>query len=116
MQGDEITRLLMDEYAMKILMAAYNKDVTALDLSRNFEIPIAACYRRINSLESAGLLEMAGEREGRYGKKVKYYRAKLKSATITFLNGKMVAKFTFKSGEEKTIALAKPMPTPGALA
>ncbi|MCK4717734.1 MAG: helix-turn-helix transcriptional regulator [Thermoplasmata archaeon] len=107
MQGEEITRLLMDEYAMKILMAAYNEEINALGISRDYEIPIAACYRRIHSLEEVGLIQMAEERVGAHGKKIRNYRAAIKSATITFIHGQMVVRLTFTTGETKTMTIAR---------
>jgi len=105
MNGDDISQLLTDEYAAKILMAAYKHEVNAISLSRDFEIPIAACYRRLRALESAGLIEMTTQKHGAHGKKIKNYRSLVKSATISFAQGRMMACLHYVDGEEKTLLL-----------
>ena len=102
---DEPARLLTDEYAAKILMATYGREMDALTLSRELEIPIAACYRRIHSLEKAGLLECSGERMGLQGKKIKVYRSLLKQARIEFRNGRLVAELEMSDGRKKEVPL-----------
>ncbi len=105
---EEMVRLLTDEYAAKILMATYGRERDALSLSRELEIPIAACYRRIHALEKNGLLECTGEKMGRQGKKIKFYRSTLKNARIEFVNGRLVARLQFVNGEKREIAVSRP--------
>jgi len=95
----EASQLITDEYAAKILVATYSKARDALDLSRNLGIPIAACYRRIHSLEDAGLLHCEETVMGEMGKAVRRYRSNLKNAYIFFERGKLKVKFQLISGE-----------------
>ena len=104
----EPAKLLTDEYAAKILMATYGREMDALTLSRELEIPIAACYRRIHSLEDAGLLECTGERTGIQGKKIKVYRSLLRRAKIEFKNGRLVAEMEMTDGRKMEAPLALP--------
>ena len=53
----EASRLITDEYAARILVATFKKPKSAIDLSREYGIPIAATYRRIHMLEKAGLIK-----------------------------------------------------------
>lgn len=55
---------------------------SALELSEKLDIPIAACYRKINILESAGLICCEERKLTRAGKRVNMYKAKVKSASI----------------------------------
>jgi len=53
----EASQLLTDEYSAKILLATYKRKISAQEISSLYGIPIAACYRKIRSLEEAGLIE-----------------------------------------------------------
>ena len=56
MHALETSKLLTEEYSAKILLALMGRPKSALELSDKLDIPIAACYRKINLLESAGLI------------------------------------------------------------
>lgn len=83
-----ISRLLADGYSQRILSYTYKKPMSAQKLSKIGRIPIAACYRRIHDLETAGLISIADEKEIYKGRKVKLYRCRLKSASLKFSRGK----------------------------
>ena len=51
----EAGRLLTDGYALRILAAVSYKSKGAQEVSEEYNIPIAACYRRIKELEKAGV-------------------------------------------------------------
>ncbi|MGI0149730.1 MAG: hypothetical protein ACREDF_09405 [Thermoplasmata archaeon] len=46
---------VMSEYSARILLGTFDRAASALELSRRFGIPIAACYRRIKELGGLGL-------------------------------------------------------------
>ncbi len=83
----ESSRLIMDEYAGKILAATYRKPKSAIELSKKYGIPIAICYRRIHKLEDAGFLEEADRVLTQDGKRVSVYEATLENAHIVFEDG-----------------------------
>lgn len=85
----EITKLLADEYSVKILTATYRSPRSANYLSMKFDIPIAGCYRRIRSLERIGLLTPVERVFTKFGKWVWVYRSNLKYANIVLQDGKM---------------------------
>lgn len=89
----DVSKLLADDYSQKILTSTYTAPMSAQRLSKICQIPIAACYRRIHELESAGLLGVDREKEVYKGRKVRLYRCKLRSATIKFLNGRFVVRY-----------------------
>ncbi len=86
-----VTKLLSDEYTVKILTATYSLPRSANYLSVKFDIPIAACYRRIRELENVGLLTIIEKILTPRGKRVSLYQSNLKSAYLTFENGKLKA-------------------------
>jgi DNA-binding Lrp family transcriptional regulator len=53
MQALETSSLLTEEYSVKVLVALMGLPKSVNELSEKLGIPIAACYRRIRSLEKA---------------------------------------------------------------
>jgi hypothetical protein len=92
------SQLLTDPYAVKILVATVRLPKCAQDISTQFGIPIAACYRRIRDLESAGLVTCTERKLTRNGKRVNYYVSMVKSATVFYEEGKLKVKFQMKDG------------------
>ena len=94
----EASRLVTDEYSAKILVATFKKPKSAIELSREYGIPIAACYRRIHALEGAGLLACVERALTRKGKRISLYQSQLRNAYIFFENGKLRVRFQFATG------------------
>ena len=90
----EKSRLLTDEYAVKILMATVRSPRSAQQISEQFGIPIAACYRRIRDLEMAKLIRCTERRLSRQGKRVCFYQSRVKTAALQYENGRLKVKFT----------------------
>jgi len=90
-----------DEYSAKILVATFKKPKSAIELSRDYGIPIAACYRRIHGLEKAGLLRCVARALTQKGKRISLYMSQLKNAYIFFEDGKLKVRFQLASGITK---------------
>jgi len=88
------SRLLTDEYAVKILAATVRSPRNAQQISEQFGIPIAACYRRIRELELAGMIICTERKLSRQGKRVCYYMSRVRTAALQFENGKLKVRFT----------------------
>jgi len=88
------SRLLTDEYAVKILMATVRLPRSAQQISEQFGIPIAACYRRIRDLEVAGLIRCTERRLSRKGKRVCFYQSRVRTAALQYENGRLKVRFT----------------------
>ena len=86
-----VTKLLSDEYTVKILTSTFDLPRSANYLSVKFDIPIAACYRRIRDLEGMSLLTITNKVLTPRGKRVSLYQSNLKSAHLTFEHGKLKA-------------------------
>ncbi len=65
----------------------------------NTGIPIAACYRRIKSLETVGLIKCVGKALTRKGKRIGIYSSQLKNAYIFFEDGKIKVRFELLNGK-----------------
>ncbi|MEA3558341.1 MAG: ArsR family transcriptional regulator [Candidatus Thermoplasmatota archaeon] len=72
----------MDEYVMKILMASFNTPMSTQQLSLEFGIPIAVCYRKVRELLAADLISKEKKVLTPRGKWVQLYRSKLKGAYV----------------------------------
>jgi predicted transcriptional regulator len=96
-----MAKLLTDEYATKIVIGTLNEPKSAIQLSKELGIPIAACYRRIRHLEKAGLLKCRKKVLTKKGKRVALYASQLKNAHIFFEDGKVKVKVEFLNGITK---------------
>ncbi|NLI74355.1 MAG: helix-turn-helix transcriptional regulator [Euryarchaeota archaeon] len=84
MHALETSKLLTDEYSAKILLATMGRAKSAFELSEKLNIPIAATYRKINSLVNAGLLYCDERRLTKAGKRINLFKARVKNASIVF--------------------------------
>lgn len=98
MHALETSRLLTEEYSAKILLATMGKPRSAFELSDNLSIPIAACYRKINILEAAGLLFCSERKLTQAGKRISMYKSRVKNAQIMFERNKIRAKLEMIDG------------------
>jgi hypothetical protein len=87
-----ISKMLTDEFTIKILTAAYKENVSAYDLCRMFDIPVMRCFSLVKQLENAGLLVPAATVPQSNGNIRTYYRSKVRAVTITIENGKLAIK------------------------
>lgn len=97
----EASQLLTDEYSAKILLATYKRRISAQEISQKYGIPIAACYRKIRTLEQAGLIECVDRILTQKGKRKNLYTSCLRNAYIFFENGKLRARFQLATGAIK---------------
>ncbi|MEE9236923.1 MAG: winged helix-turn-helix domain-containing protein [Thermoplasmata archaeon] len=95
MREKAISRLLTDDYAEKILVATHNSPRSVQEISDKYDIPIAACYRKIHELEDAGFLKCAEIVTTPKGKTMKLYQATLMSAHLRYKDGSFKVKFEF---------------------
>src|SRR5207244_7181478 len=80
------------EYSARILLGTSSGPVSAIELSRRFGIPIAACYRRIKDLERLGLMFCERELPSRNGRGLQLFRSRLKSVRISLEDGCLSAR------------------------
>ena len=74
---------LGNKYSAEILCAA-GTPKSAQALSEDIEIPIATCYRRIEELVDAGLLECEGRQLSEEGRRTNIYRRTLDEIEFDF--------------------------------
>ena len=89
MQALETSSLLTEEYSIKVLVALMGLPKSVNELSEKLGIPIAACYRRIRSLEKAGLLYCVDRGLTQKGKRVCLYKARIRNGMIILEKNKV---------------------------
>jgi len=99
MKALEASRIITDEYSARILMATLDNPKTAVELSREMNIPIAACYRRIKTLEEYGLIKCVEMRPTFEGKHIAAYESMLRRAFVFLENGAVKTRFEMTTGE-----------------
>jgi len=96
MREKDISRLLTDEYAERILVATHDQPKSVQEISDRHDIPIAACYRKIHELEEAGFLRCAEVVTTPKGKAMKLYQSTLRKANLVYENGTFRVMFEFQ--------------------
>jgi len=84
-----ILTAIADGYSRQILMRTRDEPVSALNLSKNYEIPITTVYRRIEELVRAGLLIAVKSGRTPDGKWYELYRSLLRRIDVSFEGGQM---------------------------
>jgi len=82
-----ILSAMADQYSRKILTATVAEPVSALDLSKTYQIPITTVYRRIEELVEAGLIAAVKSGRTTDGKWYDLYRSLLRRIDVSFENG-----------------------------
>jgi len=93
-----MAQVLGDEHSRKILMATHLRPKTATEISELHGIPIAACYRRIKSLESLALIQKGEQILTQKGKRRWSYRSNIHNMEIFYRDGKLVARCELRNG------------------
>lgn len=86
MVEDDLITVLGNKYNTDILTAT-GEPKSAQDLSDQLDVPIATCYRRINELEEADLLELHDRPLSDEHRRVKVYRRKVDGVEVDFRDG-----------------------------
>jgi predicted transcriptional regulator len=94
----EKSRLFLEEYTGKILLATMGKPKNVYELSERLGIPIAICYRKINLLEKYGLLFCTERKLLQNGKRMSLYKSNVKNANVVFQRNQISAKFEMIDG------------------
>jgi predicted ArsR family transcriptional regulator len=93
----DLLEALGNKYSAEILCAAQSP-ASAQELSDEMGIPIATCYRRIEELVDAGLLECEGRQLSEDGRRTNVYRRTLDELAVDF--SETVPSFSCKERSE----------------
>ncbi|GAB3318195.1 ArsR family transcriptional regulator [Haloplanus rallus] len=88
MDGTEMLRVLGNEYNPQILSFAHEPR-SAQELSDELDVPIATCYRRIEELTDANLLEHHDRVLSDERRRVNVYRRNIEEVVVNFSEGEV---------------------------
>jgi winged helix-turn-helix DNA-binding protein len=119
---DKDGQSLLDDHALRILIALHQETLTAQEISQRYKIPIAPCYRRIRRLLSLELVSEAGYvTEGRR-RPARLYKSEVDRFTIAYGSGEMTLHLMLRNGTAATAVVhlrdevtpaQRAAPTPG---
>ncbi len=80
---EALTQVMTDEYTRKILVSAIDKPKTVEDLSKENDIPISTCYRRVHEMVGGGILMVQRVVVSPDGKRYELYRSAVRGLKIS---------------------------------
>ena len=80
---------LADEYSRKIILSAIPKAKSVEDMSRENDIPLSTCYRRVHELLDSQILVVEKIIVTPEGKKYELLRSAYRAVNVTFDGGVM---------------------------
>jgi len=83
---DSLLEILSDKYCRAILMSTMYKPKSAIEITREKNIPMSTVYRRIQTLHDNKLLQTSGTITEE-GKRLFLYKSKVKGIRSTFNDG-----------------------------
>lgn len=106
MNSDERLAALGETYSADIL-AATETPASAKELSEALDIPIATCYRRIECLVEADLLEEEGREFSNRGRRTSVYRRTVDGVAIEFEEGEPRVRVTERADPRNVLGEAR---------
>lgn len=88
-KATEVVRALSDEYSRRIVLSIITKALPIEEISKEQQIPISTCYRRVHELEQFGIIRAAKTIIQEDGKKFVCYKASFKNASINLESGEL---------------------------
>jgi len=104
----EAASVLSDAYALRILNALTDEPKTASELVRIANLPPAACYRRLRSLEAVGLISTAGSVATHGGKPAHKYQAEVSAVHVVYDGGRLEVRLDLRAGGVRELVMSLP--------
>lgn len=105
---DKDGQSLLDDHALRILIALHQENLTAQVIATRYRVPIAACYRRVRRLLALGLISEAGfVTEGRR-RPARLYKTEVDRFQITYGSGRMHLLLLLRNGTETKTVVGVP--------
>ncbi|MDH3340396.1 MAG: ArsR family transcriptional regulator [Nitrosopumilus sp.] len=86
--------ILSDKYCRLILESIMNTPKSAIEISRDKEIPLSTVYRRIQQLHDSHMIRTSGIITDE-GKRLFLYKSKIKEVNTRFYDGKITVDVVF---------------------
>jgi len=88
-KANGVVKVLSDEYSRKILLSVINNSLPIEEISKDQNIPVSTCYRRVHEMLAFGILKPERTIIREDGKKYICYRSAIKNATIQLESGEL---------------------------
>ncbi|VVB92646.1 Uncharacterised protein [uncultured archaeon] len=109
---DNFIQLLADECSKAIMSLTTRKEYSALQLSRELNIPSTTVYRKLKLLEEADMIQNVKTLIDRSGNEEKYYRCIIQEAIVKFNEGKVLITIKRLDFRDKFVKLWKKLSAP----
>ncbi len=94
-------KILVDERSAKILLAALNRPLSALGISKATGVPIAQVFSHLHVLERHGLVAKVTYRYDHRGRERAIYRSLLSDALVFVDRGRLKATFQLVTADQE---------------
>ncbi len=91
---DLLTHIMTDDYSRRILLSAVAAPKTVEELSKENNIPLSTCYRRVHEMLEGGALVVERIVVTHVGKKYELYRSSFKGLSIKLDGGTITMEAT----------------------
>ncbi len=106
----EVVKALSDDYSRKIILSIVSNCLPIEEISREQNIPISTCYRRVHEMLRFGVIRPAQTIIREDGKKFVCYKSAIKNATIQLDSGELKVDVVLnRDPAEKPLASEIPM-------
>ncbi len=98
-------KVFVDEKSAKILLAALNRQLSALEICKATGVPIAQVFSRLRGLEKKGLVAKVAYRYDARGREIPIYRSMLYDALVFVDRGRLKATFQLVAADQQNFSL-----------
>jgi Fe2+ or Zn2+ uptake regulation protein len=109
---NEFIKLFAEESLRAIISITSKEEYSALQISRELNIPLTTVYRKMKILENASLIQHVKTVIDFSGNEEKYYRCMIREATVKFCDGEFSIHIEKLDYKDKLIRLWKRLAKP----
>lgn len=92
-EGISILKELLDKHSYKILLSIIDESKTVFQICNEISVPTSSTYKKIKKLKDAGLLIVDKIEINNSGKKVFFYKSKIRSIELTLNRQQIILQF-----------------------
>jgi predicted transcriptional regulator len=92
-EGISILKELLDKHSYKILLSIIDESKTVFQICTEISVPTSSTYKKIKKLKDAGLLIVDKIEINDSGKKVFFYKSKIRSIELTLNRKQFILQF-----------------------
>ncbi|MGN6708448.1 MAG: winged helix-turn-helix domain-containing protein [Candidatus Nitrosocosmicus sp.] len=92
-EGISILKELLDKHSYKILLSIVDESKTVFQICNEISVPTSSTYKKIKKLKDVGLLIVDKIEINDNGKKVFFYKSKIRSIELTLNRKQFILQF-----------------------